>query len=156
MRKALGTILPLALIGLGVYYYQSAKNFANTLLVKFKGAKFNQDLTKGSFFLKVWFDVSLDIINPSNFSATVNGINLLVYYNNTAIARIAKTDQITIEANHTTPLTFQMGVPVQSIFSNVGSAVTAIAAHQKIYIDVKGTVLTNSGTINVNERIPIA
>lgn len=139
-----------------LYYSKNAGDFAKTMLVKFRGAKFNESLTKGSFFLKVWFDVSIDVVNPSNFTGTVNGINLLVYYNNATIGRISKTDQFTIQANHTTPLTFQLGVPVQTIFSNAGAAITAFATHQKLYVDVRGSVLTNAGTVNVNERIPIS
>jgi len=155
MKKA----IPLILVAAGVaaaLYFRNAKDFLAAYTVRVGRIAFNMADTQAAGFLRVVLDVNLVLSNPSNFTGMINGVKLDLLYGGRIVAGVNKTDALKINAGTSTVVPFKVSISTLSLFSNLQAAYQALVNKQAIVLTVVGSVLTNSGTINVNERINVA
>lgn len=149
--KGLGLVLLVAAGAAAWTYYNSFKDFVRTLVVRLSRVTFDNSRTKGALWLKMFFDVVLNVANPTEFEGTVKAVKLSVTYNDRLLATIDKTENIVIRPRSDTSLTFNVGVNTFSIFSNLADAYTAIQSGKPIVLKVSGVVVTNMGTATIKE-----
>lgn len=155
MRKA----IPVFLLAAGVaaaLYFRNVKDFMAAYTVKIGKIAFNMADTQAAGFLRIVLDVNLVLSNPSNLTGIINGVKLDMLYNGRIVASVNKTDALKINAGGTTIVPFKVAVSTLSLFSNLTEAYQALLNRKSIVVTVVGTVLTNSGTININERVNVA
>jgi hypothetical protein len=143
-------ILPGLVVG-GLLYYSAVNKFKDNYQLLIKRFHFNSKETNSRTWLKLCFDLDLELVNPSDLAGKLTGINLQLIYNGRELGRITKNDLVTIAPNATVMLPRLVSIPTLTLFKNVTNAITAFASGEKIMIQVLGKISTNLGDININE-----
>jgi len=144
-------LVPGLLLAGGYAIYQASKKLSDNFKVSIKKVEFNSKETLRGLWQKLYFNLLLDVLNPSLLSGKVTGISLSVYYNGKAIGSVIKNDPLTIAANATATVNLLVGVPTFDIFKSIKEAVTAFTKGQSVNIQVKGLITTNLGNIKIDE-----
>lgn len=140
----------------GIYFLmRSAKNFGATMRATVQKVSFNLKETQRAAFLRAFFNVNLEITNPSNFSAQIQAIKLDVLMNKRVLGNINQTLKIEIPKEGKTILPVLVGINTLSLYGNINTAIKNLGAGTPLQFTVVGTVLTNYGTINVSEFVTV-
>ena len=147
----------LVLIGaiVGTYYVYSqiekSKNIMFSIVGKLKPNI--SDLIK-SGFLSLPINASIRLTNPLDIGAKVNVINLALYYNNTVVGNVVKTDQFTITAKESTIIPVTFLIDTLNLSTSVGTLINNIKNNiPGINLTIKGFVDSNVGRLQLNEKI---
>jgi len=154
MKKILPYII--AAIGVGGYiYYRNVKNLVKTFTARIAKVSFNLKETQRALFLKAIFDVNIELKNPSAYTGTIEGVKLDVLISGKLLGSVNKTDKITIQANNSTIIPIQIGLNTLSLYGNISNAIKALSSGTPLTLNIVGTVLTNSGAIDLNETVKL-
>jgi hypothetical protein len=133
-----------------IYLLRNASDFGKTYSARVGSVKYNDRLTRQSLFFKIFLDVNLILRNPSSFTGTVRGLNLNVLFGGRNIATVQQNTSIQVPRQTDTVIPVNVGVSTLTLFPSVNEAILAIKNRKPIQITVAGTVLTNYGSIDVN------
>lgn len=136
--------------------YDSFNQFKARYSVAIARVKFNDALSRANFYARIFFDVTLNVNNPSSFQGQIKGVKLDVVYGGRVIGYVQTNNVVSIGANGTTPVVVSVGVPVATIWEDISTALMALAQRKPIILTISGSVYTNAGTINLNERVSVS
>jgi LEA14-like dessication related protein len=137
------------------YFIYTAKEFAQNVKVRLTGIKFNDNKSKTNFYTQIWFDIGLQVSNPSSFETTLESINLDIYFNRRKVGTVEKFGITRLAPQSENNILIPAVVPVFSLFSTISEAVRIIKATLKregepISLGVKGLIKTSSGSIQID------
>jgi LEA14-like dessication related protein len=137
------------------YFIYTAKEFAQNVKVRLTGIKFNDNKSKQNFYTQIWFDIGLQVSNPSSFETTLESINLDIYFNRRKVGTVEKFGATRLAPQSENNILIPAVVPVFSLFSTISEAVKIIKATlkregQPISLGVKGLIKTSSGSIQID------
>jgi LEA14-like dessication related protein len=151
MKKAI-------LIGGGLllawYIYQS-QSFGKFVKARFAGIKFNLSRTQQNIFTQLWFDVGLQIANPTALAVNLRAVSLDVIYNGKKIGNVEILGEKSLKAFSENFVSVPASVPTFAIFSSVQSAIKAIQDKKPIIVNVRGVISTSGGNVEVNENLQL-
>jgi len=151
MKKA---IIVGAAIFAAWYFYQE-QQFGKFVKARFAGIKFNLDKTKKNLFTQLWFDVSLQLSNPTGFTVNLKAVSLDVLYNKKKVGSIEIIGDKELKAYSQNDVTIPAVIPTFSIFSTISSAIQAISNKTPITLQVSGVIVTSAGQVEVNEYLNV-
>jgi len=137
------------------FLVRNAKNFGQTLRATVAKVSFNLKETQRAAFLKAFFNVNIEISNPSNFSASVQAVKLDLLLGKRVVGNVNQTVKIQIPKEGKTILPVLVGVNTLSLYGNINTAIKSLGSGTPLNFTVVGTVLTNYGTINVSEFVKV-
>lgn len=150
--KSIRTPLILAGIAAAAYiFYRNFKNFSQTYTATLGKIRFNKAETQRNAFLKAVFNVDLLVNNPSNLSGSIQAVKLNITMNNKLLATVNQTMKISLPANNQTLVPINVGISTLNIFGNITEAIQSITNKRPLQFEISGAVLTNYGTINIQE-----
>lgn len=135
---------------------RSFSTFSRLYTVTVGRVRFNDSLSRGSFYSRIFFDVTLNINNPTGFQGRVTGSRLNILYQGRVIGFVQSSSVVDVKANAITPLVVSVGVPVAAIFDDVATALMALAQRRPVSLQITGTVATSAGAINVNQTVGLS
>jgi hypothetical protein len=150
MNKGLPVLIVGAIAAAGFFLYRNFMDFSKTYQVRVGRMKFNSRETLQALFSKIFVDVDLIVKNPTNFTGTVTAIKLNFIFNQRIIASIEKTTNTAISKQSDTVLPVTAGINTLSLFPSIDEAIKQVKSGKPINIQIIGTVLTNYGTVNLN------
>jgi len=148
------TATPLIFAGIAAaayVFYRNFKGFSQTYRITVGRIKFNSRATQANAFLRAIFDINLNITNPTNFTGNVQAVKLNVILNDKILGSINQTVKINIPAQNTVIIPVQVGVSTLNIYDNISNAIKALSNQEPLNFQIIGTVITNYGTVNINE-----
>lgn len=155
MNRNLGLII--GLIGIGAAaYYQSMRKTIEALTGKLNKISFDYDLTKNSFFTRLYFGVEVLINNPTSNPITVSSIYLSMFYNGRSVCNANKTESFNIKPGTSTVAIITVFIPTLSLYQNVQTAVNEISNGNPIDFNVVGGINIPAGTIKINQSFRLA
>lgn len=137
----------------GAAYYLASKltDLDKKIGVKLGSISFNKTLTQGANFFKIFFNVNLSINNASSLQGTIKGGSINLIINNRLLATVSNIQSFTIDANKIVNISLPVGINSLSLFSNILDVIALVKGGGSIVVNVKGDILTNIGTITINE-----
>jgi hypothetical protein len=148
----MNTLLKVGLLA-GAAYYLANKltDLHRKIGVKLGSISFNKTLTQGANFFKIFFNVNLSINNASALQGTIKGGSINLIINNRLLATVSNIQSFTIDANKSVNISLPVGINSLSLFSNILDVIALVKGGGSIVVNVKGDILTNLGTITINE-----
>lgn len=148
----MNTLIKVGLLA-GAAYYLANKltDLDKKIAVKIGSISFNKTLTQGANFFKIFFNVNLSITNASALQGTIKGGTINLIINNRLLATVSNIQSFTIDANKSVNISLPVGINSLSLFSNILDVITLVKGGGSIVVNVKGDILTNVGTIIINE-----
>jgi hypothetical protein len=148
----MSTLLKVGLLA-GAAYYLANKltDLDKKIGVKLGSISFNKTLTQGANFFKIFFNVNLSINNASALQGTIKGGTINLIINNRLLATVSNIQSFTIDANKSVNISLPVGINSLSLFSNILDVIALVKGGGSIVVNVKGDILTNVGTIIINE-----
>jgi LEA14-like dessication related protein len=144
-------ILPIAaVIGAGAYLYYFLRNKARAgENLKFELLKITIDTqrTKQALFFKVFYDITLNVINSENAAVVVKNINFDLTANGKALGNISQTLNFNVPAQDTKQ------VMIKASFFTLGALLTIkdiILNGLNLDVNIRGFVDTDLGRVNVD------
>jgi hypothetical protein len=136
------------------YLYQS-QSFSKFVKARFTGIKFNLSRTQQNIFTQLWFDVGLQIANPTAFTVNLRAVSLDVIYNGKKIGNVEILGEKSLKAFSENSVNVPASVPTFAIFSSVQSAIKAISDKKPIIVNIRGVISTSSGNVEINENLQL-
>lgn len=144
-----------AIAAAGYLVYRNLTNLVKTYTVTIGAVKFNLPATKQNLFLKAIFDINLILDNPTNFAGNLKAVKLDIIFNDRLIGTVNKTTSIKINATGQTVIPIQAGISTLTLYQNISDAITAITNRSPINLQIIGTVLTSSGSLDIKENVQV-
>lgn len=132
------------------FIYRNYQNFTKTFTAGIGRVRFNLKQTQSALFSNIFFDVDLIIRNPSAFTGVVKGVKLDVILSNRVLGSVNQVSAVTLPKEASTVLPVTIGVNTLSLFPNISEAIKSISAGKPLNFQIVGTILTNYGTVNIN------
>jgi hypothetical protein len=137
------------------FLFRNAKNFGQTFRATISKVRFNKTETQRAAFLRAFFDVNIEINNPTGLNAKVQAVKLDVLLNKKIIGTVNQTSTIELTRQAKTILPVLVGINTLSLYGTISNAIKAFTSRQPLGFTVVGTILTNYGTINVSEYVNV-
>lgn len=153
MRK---TVIPLALLVGALAIGSQMGQFINHYRVRFSNARLNMTETQRAFFAKVFFNVNLELINPSLLSGELKAVNVQILFENKLLGTVRQSSATKIASKETTTIPLLVGLPTLSIYNSISSAMAMLLGGKPLNLKLVGDVLTDIGNIKVDQQITIA
>ena len=136
------------------YLYQS-QSFSKFVKARFTGIKFNLSRTQQNIFTQLWFDVGLQVMNPTAFTVNLRAVSLDINYNGKKIGNVEILGEKSLKEFSENNFSVPASVPTFSIFSTISSAIKAIQERKPIVVNIKGVISTSGGNVEVNENLQL-
>lgn len=152
MKNTINVLLISGAILVAWYIYQG-KQFGKYVKARISSLRFDLTRTKQNLFTQIWFNLGLQISNPSQFAVKINAVSLEILYLGKKIGNVevlGKTDLQPISENS---IMLPVSIPTLSIFGTISQAIQAISAGRPIMLQLKGMISTSAGNIEVNENL---
>jgi LEA14-like dessication related protein len=141
MKKALLYITGISIIGYSLYkYYNKQIDFIKEITYKIVGLRI-VTFTKN----KIDLDISLQIYNGSDVSATVTQMFLDVFINDVIVGNINEIKDIVINANKSSLITYRFSFNPELIIKNIVNLLSFTIAAKDITFEAKGYMNLKSG-----------
>jgi hypothetical protein len=127
----------------GMYAYYRYQRAGNVQITP-RGLDFDKQKTN---FFRIAFSVNLEILNPENFTTTINAVYFDVYLDGKKIANVNSLEKIQIPAKTAKNFDFTVTVPTFSLLSNI---VNAIGQGLPKEAGIKGYVDTPAGRLPID------
>lgn len=138
---------------LAAYYgYKQVQTFSNNIKFKIKTFKLDKHLTKKKFYTRLYFQVGINILNPSAIGVTLTSLKADLYVNEVLISNINKIEHLTINKNSNTTAYFSLSFQTVKIFKILSEAIKFITLKKSIEVALKGKAIFLKGTLNINEK----
>lgn len=129
-------------------YYNDLREFAKKVDVEIYDIAINSQKTNEANWSKIYFRVRLWIVNPTEFTGTLNGASVGLVINGKLVAAAKRQGNISITRKAKTPLTLDLSI-------NTAEAGESLAALIKGGLDglklgAKGSVIVNRTVIPFN------
>lgn len=145
----LQALIPLALVGAGVYFLRQKASSAQNLQIDVQDIAIDSEATKNSWFAKLFYQVKLQVTNPDQAAVTIKAVNLDVYVNGQKLGRLQKLDSITI------PPRSQLNVAVTANIATL-SVLTAVKDYflgsGELIMKISGFVDTDLGRVTLKDQ----
>lgn len=151
MRKITAPLIFAGLAAAGYIFYRNFAGFTQTFTATVGKIKFNARQTQANAFLRAIFNVDIIVNNPSNFAGTIQAVKLNVILNDKVLGQVNQSVKISVPAQNKTILPVEIGVSTLNLYSNLSEAIKSLSEKKPLNFKIVGTVLTNYGTININE-----
>lgn len=149
MKK--GGVLLLLAVGAGLYWFSSgAQSLAANLRVRFGNLSFNFDETRRSLFSRLYFNITINIVNPTDRDINLNAAAVKLYYNNKPVAIALREAPFTVSRLGNTDVKLLAAVSTLNIFGTIQEAALTVMNKKPLSFQVEGLV-TGAGNI----RVPI-
>lgn len=132
------------------FIYRNYQNFTKTFTAEIGRVRFNPKQTQGALFTSVFFDIDLIIKNPSAFTGIIKAVKLDIILSGRVLGTVNQVSAVTLPKEASTVLPVTVGVNTLSLFPNISDAIKSISAGKPLSFQIVGTILTNYGTININ------
>jgi LEA14-like dessication related protein len=147
MKKII-PLIAVAALGTGAYFYFNRKK-ASLQNLRVEPGKIAIDLAKSqaSFFTRLYYNVTLNIVNPERANVTVKNVNLNVYADTMPVGSITNNTQFTVNAGTTKSIVFSASI------ATVGAAMAiadVIRNGLNMPIQVTGIIATDLGDLEIN------
>lgn len=147
-------IFPLLLIGgAAAYLFTQFKKFTTGLTVRIGTIRFNLQETQRSGFLKLIIDVNLLLKNASRIQGRVNGGRLDVLIGNRVVGSVENIGSMSIQAAADTTVPVRVALNSLSIVPTISDLIKLIGGGGSQTVQIKGTIFTSFGELNVDEKI---
>jgi len=138
-----------------VYYFYNAQTFGKYVKARFSGLQFDLNRTKANLFTQIWFNVKLQVLNPSNFGVAIKAVSIDILYNGRKIGTVEKLGETLLKPYSENNFEVPAAIPTFSIFGTVQNAINALTNKTPINLNLQGVIVTNSGTVEVNEHLTL-
>lgn len=152
MKKALliGAVI------FGAWYFYQGQQFGKFVKARLSGIKFNLDKTKKNLFTQLWFDVALQLSNPTAFQVSIKAVSIDILYNKKKVGAIEILGEKELKAYSQNDVVIPAVIPTFSIFATIQSAIEAFKNKTPINLQLVGIIQTSSGAVEINEFVKIA
>lgn len=142
------------------YFIYTAKEFAQNVKVRLTGIKFNDIKSGKNLYTQLWFDIGLQISNPSSFETTLIAVNLDLFFNGRKVGTVEKYGETKLKPLSENNILVPAVIPTFSLFATIAEAIRILKSafkkdNQPMQIGVKGIVKTTSGSISIDEQTTI-
>lgn len=151
MRKITAPLIFAGIAAAGYIFYRNFTGFKETFTATLGKIKFNPKATQANAFLRAVFNIDLIVNNPSNFVGNIQAVKLNVIIQDKILGTVNQTVQITVPAQNKTIIPVEIGISTINLYSNLSEAIKALTSKKPLNFKIVGTILTNYGSININE-----
>lgn len=127
-----------------------AKKFIDNLKVELKSISIDTELIKKSGFKSLWYRVNLVIINPVDFSVTIDAIFMDILFNNQLIAKANTTKKYKIEAKKKVIIPILIGTEIATLPQSIYSAYLDAVTNNNLDLLVKGQLNFKDANVKFN------
>lgn len=145
----LQALIPLALVGAGVYFLRRKVSSAQNLQVDIDDIAIDSQATKNSWYTKLFYQVKLQVTNPDQAAVNITAVNLDVFVNGQKIGRVQKLDRVTIPARSQANVAVTASVSTLSIATTIKDYFTG---QGELLIKVSGFVDTDLGRVTLQDQ----
>lgn len=133
-----------ALAGAAFYFLKGKKEAIENLNIKPLDIAINRSKTN---LYQVVFNLKLQITNPANFAVNINGINLDLSINGKRATNIKQFNIAQLAPKETETVSLEFTIMT---FQAVDIILNLLADGGTINVNIKGPIVTDLGTVNVN------
>lgn len=134
-----------------------AKDFIDQLKIELKSVVIEKDKIKASQFKKLFWTINLVVINPVNFSVTIDAILMDIYINGQKLAQANTTKKYKIEAQKKIIIPVLIGFTIDELPQSIYSIITDAIKENNIKFLIKGQMNFKEASIKFtfNETVEI-
>ena len=147
MKKILPIVAVLSAGAYIVYFLKNKARAGQNLKYEFLDIAIDLEKTLKSRFSKIYYDLSINLINSENASVVLKNINFNVSVNGKNLGNVAQTINFTVPAESTKKVDLQISFQTLGLISLIRDA---IIQGLKFDINVNGFIETDLGRIEVN------
>lgn len=156
MKKSGFVFLGLAGIAAVYWFSRGATNIADSLRVRFSKIGFNFDETRKSLFTRLYFNATVNLVNPTNRDVNIQRVAVGVSYNNKPVGVVYRDNSVTVGKYASTDVSLLVGVSTLNIYRTISDAVSALTSQKPITFNVVGQVVGAGGVqLNFNQPYTI-
>lgn len=147
----------LLLVGAAAYFWlkNQKEAFAQGFKVAVKDVGFDAQKTLGSLFLKFWFNVKLDVSNPSDATIKATGGTFNLIQNNTVFGTADVRGDVSIPPKQTAPVKFYVGIPVKGGMEIVKTIIARLRDGKSVTLALNGLLSLNVGNVKFNHTFTV-
>jgi len=132
-----------------------AKNFQEKLSYKFTSAKFDYISSMNSGFKQIYFNIGLNLINPTSFNIIVKNISFEILHKGNLIATVNGTQSFQIKPNNSTPVTWKLQIGTDKIHLLALEIIREFIQDKFLNFTIQGKIFTTTGNGNINTEIKV-
>ena len=138
----------LLLLAAGLYLYnREAQKFLKDIRVKFIDIKLDWSKSLQSLLSKVYFKVTIDLINTTDFEGKLLTFYSDVYFEGKKIGTVSKSGEVQFNKKATTQITVPVYIATANIISSGTDALQRLKSGDPINITLKGYADVTAGRI---------
>lgn len=149
-------LIPLLLLGGAAWYLMEGEQFRKQYRLSFFGVSIDKDATREAGYRRLVFTVKLRLDNPTEFSGTVQAVRLRFSWKSIQIGEVYDVGPKRIEAKTTSIIEVPVSLQPAEFAANAAELIREFIRKGRIEVNVKGSVMTASGTLYVNNNFPIS
>lgn len=143
--------------GLAAYlWFKNQKDaFAAGFRVGVSDVGFDFKKSLESLFLKLWFNVTLKVDNPSDVAVKATGGSFSLSQGATVLGSAVVRGEAAIPAKQSAPIKFYVGIPLKGGVTIVKTIINKIKDQQTVTLGLNGFVSLNVGNLKFNKSLSI-
>lgn len=143
--------------GLAAYlWFKNQKDaFAAGFRVGVSDVGFDFKKSLESLFLKLWFNVTLKVENPSDVEVKATGGSFSLSQGATVLGSAVVRGEAAIPAKQSAPIRFYVGIPLKGGVTIVKTIINKIKDQQTVTLGLNGFVSLNVGNLKFNKSLSI-
>jgi len=123
--------------------------------VSVRSLKFLEHETAASDFTRIYTSLVIAVDNPSEIGARLNSMFLRVFYKDSEVARILKTEPVNIAPKSSTNLSLQVVVDSFRLLGVAKDAITELIKSGNLQYRFVGELNFNVGTLKLNQTATV-
>jgi len=128
----------------------AGKDFIDQLKIELKNINIEKEKIKNSGYKKLYWTINLVVINPVNFSVTIDSILMDIFINDEIVAKANTTNKYKIEAKKKIIIPVLISVTLDQLPGNLYNAISEALKENFIKMMIKGKMNFKEASIKFN------
>ena len=143
--------------GLAAYlWFKNQKDaFAAGFRVGVSDVGFDFKKSLESLFLKLWFNVTLKVENPSDVEVKATGGSFSLSQGATVLGSAVVRGEAAIPAKQSAPIKFYVGIPLKGGVTIVKTIIAKLTRQEPVTMALNGFIELNVGNLKFNKSLTI-
>jgi len=135
--------------------FSQAKNFTDKLSYKFNSGKFDYQKSVASGFKQIFFNISLNLINPTSFTIEVKNISFEILHKGNLIATVNGSQSFQIKSKGSTPINFNLQIATDKIYQVALEMVQEYIKDDFLNLTIDGKIFLSVGSVKINQELKV-
>jgi hypothetical protein len=150
------------LIGLGVaaaaalyFFKQQTAQIGRNLQFGVKKISFDKSTTEKNLYLRIFLTLTAVLTNTSKLGGRIDSGEISLFFKDKQLTSARLTKAIIVDAEKSIEIPISLSFPTLSVFTTITSAVQYFLQNKKISLNLRGTLNTSAGVVNIDENLSL-